>query len=190
MAGALDTLNQIVRDNPADIRAHEALFDAAEKAGNGEALLSALENARAALVGRERQSVTLRLAQLRASRGSRDDALALCEELLSSESVERDTLQAIAELARDENFDSVYRGALEGLCASDGGEDRRRSLELLGDFHFSRLGDAQGAASLWKSAAKLAGLDDSGREQARFLYERVLQAVPGDAEAAEALLDH
>jgi hypothetical protein len=190
LAAALDTFAQIVRDNPKDARGHEALIDAAERAGDGEVLLAALESARSALDGPARQSTTLRLAQELAGRGSSESALALCRELLASEPTERDMLQAIADLARDENSDAVYRTALERLCTSDAGEDRRRSLELLGDFHFSKLGDVQGAARLWKSAAKIAGQDDAGREQARFLYDRALQAVPDDSEAAEALVDH
>jgi len=190
LAGSLSTLKRIVRENPADVGAHEALIDAAERAGDGDVLLAALERARTALDGMARQSMTLRLAQELAGRGSRDEALELCIELLAAESVERDTLQAVADLTRDENADAVYRTALERLCATDAGEDRRRSLELLGDFHYSKLGDVESAGRLWKAAARITGLDDAGREQARFLYDRVLQAVPNDPEAAEALVDH
>ncbi|MGA2448080.1 MAG: tetratricopeptide repeat protein [Polyangiaceae bacterium] len=190
LTGALATLTQIVRADPKSPRGHEALIDAAERAGDGEALLAALEDARDALEGPCRRSMTLRLAQELAGRGSREDALALCEELLATEPLDRETLQAVADLARGESADDVYRAALERLCVCDAFEDRRRALELLGDFHFSKLADAQGAARLWKTAAKAAGADEAGREQARFLYERVLQAVADDAESAEALVEH
>ncbi len=66
-------------------------------------------------------------------------------------------------------------------------ESRKKALERLGDFQFAQLGDHRAAAESWRPAARMYEAAPAEKEQAQVLYERVLEAIPNDRDAAGRL---
>jgi tetratricopeptide (TPR) repeat protein len=125
-------------------------------------------------------------AVLLAGFGSPDEALELCRQVLD-QPLSPAQLEAIAQLARDGDDDFLYRRALELLARCNDAQRSRQALEELGDFHYDRLGDRQAASQSWKAAAEVCAPGD--REHAQTLYERALETLPDDLDAAKRLID-
>ena len=68
-------------------------------------------------------------------------------------------------------------------------EAKKRALERLGDYQFEQLGNPKAAAESWKPAAELYEDEPGEEEHARQLYERVLEALPDDRDAARRLVE-
>jgi tetratricopeptide (TPR) repeat protein len=106
--------------------------------------------------------------------------------MLDSGPIDSALLESVAETAREDGNTVLHRRVLELLADSENTEVRRRALERLGDL-FEQLGDRRAAIDSWKPAAHMS--QDTGRgERARRLYERALDTVPDDREAAEQLV--
>ncbi len=143
--------------------------------------------ARPSLRGRDRHEVTLRLVRALARQGDKTGAVALCRELLEDASVTPATLQAIAEIAHDEDDPILHRSALELLVRAGSGDAKRRALERLGDFQFAQLRDPRAAAESWRPAAQMCEGSPAEQAHAQALYERVLEALPDDRDSAQRL---
>jgi predicted negative regulator of RcsB-dependent stress response len=107
--------------------------------------------------------------------------------MLDSGPIESALLESVAETAREDGNTVLHRRVLELLAESEDTEVRRRALERLGDL-FEQLGDRRAAVDSWKPAAHMSQDTRPGRERARRLYERTLDTVPDDREAAEQLV--
>jgi predicted Zn-dependent protease len=125
-------------------------------------------------------------AVLLAGDGSGDEALELCRQVLD-QPLSPSQLEAVAQIARDGDDDVLYRQALERLSTCEDPESSRQALEQLGDFHYDRLGDRRAASTSWKAAAAV--YTDGDREHAQTLYERALESLPDDLDAAKRLID-
>jgi lipopolysaccharide biosynthesis regulator YciM len=108
--------------------------------------------------------------------------------MLDSGPIDSALLESVAETAREDGNTVLHRRVLELLSESDDTEVRRRALERLGDL-FEQLGDRRAAVDSWKPAAHMSQDARGGRESARRLYERTLDTVPDDREAAEQLVE-
>ena len=186
LPGALDAWQRVLLENPADREAAEAIVAASAKMEGGE-VFAAVVRARPALRGRDRHEVTLRVARALARQGDKAGAVALCRELLDEASLSPSALQAIAEIAHDEDDPILHRSALELLVRSGTGDAKRRALERLGDFQFAQLGDPRAAAESWRPAAQMCEASPAEQAHAQGLYERVLEALPDDRDAAHRL---
>jgi tetratricopeptide (TPR) repeat protein len=96
-------------------------------------------------------------------------------------------LAGAAEIVREEGDAGVYRRMLELLATSDDADARRNALEKLGDL-FEEAGNRRAAVESWKPAAMLVEAVPGEQQHARRLYERVLETLPDDGEAAERLV--
>jgi lipopolysaccharide biosynthesis regulator YciM len=187
LPAAIDAWQRVLVERPADREATEAIVAASAQLEDGE-VFAAIVRARAVLRGRDRHEVTLRVARLQARSGDRAAAVALCRELLDDASVTPATLQAIAEVAHDEDDPILHRSALELLVRAGIGDSKRRALERLGDFQFAQLRDPRAAAESWRSAAQMSEAASTDQGHALGLYERVLEALPDDRDAAQRLV--
>lgn len=186
LAGAVDRWRQIVADAPDDYRAHEGLIDAAVELGDTDAVVSLIDQACGSLQGIEKDAMLLRKAVWLSSRGGAEVALGLARQLVER-GLDAGRLEAIAEIARDHDDHALHQRVLELLVASEDAETRSRALERLGDLQFNKLGDRLAAVKSWKAAAEAIGERD--REAAQVLYERALEALPNDQDAAEHLIE-
>jgi tetratricopeptide (TPR) repeat protein len=134
-----------------------------------------------------RHETTLRKAQALGRDGRGAEALQLCRELFVEPDLDPTIVERIAEIAHDEDDTALYRHALEFLAQVGPPETRTRALERLGDFQFEHLGDRQAAAASWRPAAQVYDGTPGETDHARHLYERVLEALPEDRDAAERL---
>jgi len=107
--------------------------------------------------------------------------------ILDSAPVDAVLLESVAETAREDGDTVLHRRVLELLSVSDDPAVRRGALERLGDL-FEQLGDRRAAVDSWKPAALMSRDTRPEREHARRLYERALDTVPDDREAAEQLV--
>jgi tetratricopeptide (TPR) repeat protein len=96
-------------------------------------------------------------------------------------------LESVAETAREDGNTALHRRVLELLAESQDSAVKRRALERLGDL-FEQLGDRRAAVDSWKPAAHMSQDTRRERERARRLYERTLDTLPDDREAAEQLV--
>ncbi len=186
LPGAIDAWQRVLLENPVDREATDAIVAASSKMADA-AVYAAVVRARPALRGRERHEVTLRVARVLAREGDKAGAVALCRELLDEASIGPSILQAIAELAHDEDDPLLHRSALELLVRSATGDAKRRALERLGDFQFAQLRDPRAAAESWRPAAQMCEASPAEQAHAQGLYERVLEALPDDRDAAHRL---
>jgi tetratricopeptide (TPR) repeat protein len=120
-----------------------------------------------------------------AGHGSGDEALDLCRQVLD-QPLSPSQLEAVAQIAHDGDDDLLYRHALELLSTCGDPEASGKALEQLGDFQYERLGDRRAATTSWKAAAEVCV--DGDREHAQTLYERALETLPNDLDAAERLI--
>ena len=81
----------------------------------------------------------------------------------------------------------LHRSALELLVRAGSGDAKRRALERLGDFQFAQLRDPRAAAESWRPAAQMCEASPAEQGHAQSLYERVLEALPDDRDAAQRL---
>ncbi len=186
LPGAIDAWQRVLLENPADREATDAIVAASSKMADAE-VYAAVVRARPALRGRERHEVTLRVARTLAREGDKAGAVTLCRELLDEPNVGPSILQAIAEIAHDEDDPLLHRSALELLVRSATGDGKRRALERLGDFQFAQLRDPRAAAESWRPAAQMCEASPAEQAHAQGLYERVLEALPDDRDAAHRL---
>jgi golgin subfamily B member 1 len=186
LPGAIAAWQGVLAESPADREATEAIVAASTKIEDGE-VFAAVSRARPSLRGRERHEVTLRLARALARQGDGGAALALCRELLEESGLSSSILQAVAEIAHEEDDAVVHRSALELLVRASSGEGKRRALERLGDLQFAPLRDPRAAAESWRSAAQMCDAAPAEQAHAQGLYERVLEALPEDHDAAQRL---
>jgi Flp pilus assembly protein TadD len=125
-------------------------------------------------------------AVLLAGFGSGDEAIELCRQVLD-QPLSPSQLETVARIARDGDDDWLYRRALELLSKCNDARRSREALEQLGDFLHDRIGDRQAASQSWKAAAEVFAPGD--REHAQALYERALETLPNDLDAAKRLID-
>ncbi len=187
LPAAVDAWQRVLLEKPADREATEAIVAASAKIDES-GVFAAIVRARPSLRGRDRHEVTLRLARAHARQGDKAAAVALSRELLDDSSVTPATLQAIAEIAHDEDDPILHRSALELLVRAGIGDSKRRALERLGDFQFTQLRDPRAAAESWRPAAQMCEGSPSEQAHAQSLYERVLEALPDDRDSAQRLV--
>jgi tetratricopeptide (TPR) repeat protein len=96
-------------------------------------------------------------------------------------------LESVAEIANDQGDTDIHRRVLEILSHDDDPRVRTRALERLGDL-YDRLGNRRRAVESWKPAAQMREAAPGEKARARILYERVLDTLPTDREAAERLV--
>jgi tetratricopeptide (TPR) repeat protein len=96
-------------------------------------------------------------------------------------------LESVAEITNDQGDTDIHRRVLEILSRHDDVKVRTRALERLGDL-FDRLGNRRAAVESWKPAAQMRETATGEHARARILYERVLDTLPTDREAAERLV--
>jgi predicted Zn-dependent protease len=189
LPGAMKTWQAILADQPSDIETIDALLENSSNFDDAAAALDAVIRAGKTLAGRERHDVVLRTARALSRHGNRAAAIDLCQELCDDPTVMPAIVQAIAEIAHDEDDSVLYQRALKMLVRVGGPDTKKRALERLGDFQFTELGDRRAAAESWRPAAQLYDGTPAEEEHARSLYERVLEALPEDREAARRLAE-
>jgi tetratricopeptide (TPR) repeat protein len=162
---------------------------AADPVGSADAALATMTRAHASLRDRDRHDLTLRIARALSRKGLGTRALDLCRELFVEPSLEPAAVQEIADIAHDEDDTDLYRHALEHLSRIGDDDSRKKALERLGDFQFAQLGDRKAAAESWRPAARMVEGAPREKEQAQALYERVLEAIPNDRDAAGRLAE-
>lgn len=157
--------------------------------GVPDATLAAIRLGYANLQDRDRHDLMLRTARALSLHGKGPRAVALCKELFVEPSLEPSVLQEIAEIAHDEDDKDLHRYALELLARVGDTDVRKAALERLGDFQFTQLGDRRAAAESWRPAARMYDGTPAEKEHAQLLYERVLEALPDDRDAAARLAE-
>jgi tetratricopeptide (TPR) repeat protein len=155
--------------------------------GAADVALAALTRAHAALRDRDRHDLTLKIARALSRKDQGQRALGLCRALFAEPSLEPAAVQEIAEIAHDEDDTDLYRHALEHLSRDGDPDAQKKALERLGDFQFAQLGDRRAAAESWRPAARMYEAAPGEKEHAQVLYERVLEAIPDDRDAAGRL---
>ncbi len=189
LPGAVEAWQRILADDPTDLATLDAFLEASPKVAAAAAGLDAVVRACRSLADPQRSEVMLRAARALSRHGNRGKAIELCGELCDDPTVTPATVQAIAEIAHDEDDPGLYQRALEILVRVGGSDTKKRALERLGDFQFETLGDRRAAAESWRPAAQLCEGTPTDQEHARALYERVLEALPEDRDAARRLAE-
>ncbi|HEX4445775.1 MAG TPA: tetratricopeptide repeat protein, partial [Polyangiaceae bacterium] len=187
LPGAVAIWQRLLAEDPSDREAIEGLLSASTKLDDGGAALAAVAQARPALRGRARHDVTMRTARALSRQGRGAEAVAMCRELMEDPGVPSAVLQAVAEIAHDEDDAPLHAAALGLLVNAASPESKPKALERMGDFQLSQLRDARAAAESWRAAAKLCAASPAEAALAQSLYERVLEALPDDRDAAEHL---
>jgi lipopolysaccharide biosynthesis regulator YciM len=197
--GAVKAWRRLLEEDPAHHEAVEALFDAATQTQNATdgatesategtiELLDLVAKAIPLLPARERTDLALRTARALSLKGRKAAAIETCRRLLDEPGASLSTAQAVAELAHDEDDPTLYRAALEHQVRVGGDEAKKRALEGLGDLQFTQLHDSRAAAESWRPAARMYEATPAGQSHAQNLYERVLEALPDDRDAAQRL---
>ncbi|MGH7434627.1 MAG: hypothetical protein ACRENE_03055, partial [Polyangiaceae bacterium] len=184
--GAMGAWQRIIEQTPSDAVAFERLLDATVSAGDDDAVVPLLDRACANVGAAERPGMILRKAVWLADHGGGTEAAELCNQVVD-EPLRPSQLEAIVQIARDQDEDLLHRHALELLSASADAHASSQALEQLGDFQYERLGDRRAAATSWKAAAVVYA--EADREHAQSLFERALETLPDDLGAAERLVD-
>jgi tetratricopeptide (TPR) repeat protein len=96
-------------------------------------------------------------------------------------------LEMVAEIASSRGDDDIQRSMLEALAADGDAQVKTRALERLGDL-YAELGDRKRAIDSWRPAAQIREDNPGGAKHAQRLYERVLETLPDDRDAAERLV--
>ena len=187
--GAMDVWREILAEDPADFGAYEALIEGKMSGGYVDEAVDLMDRASKVLQGPDRSRMALRKALALAKAGSGERALEQCSVLVDEPGLRASDLRAIAQIASDEDDTTLQRRALEHLSAVGETAIRRQAAEELGDLLEGKFGDHAAAVEAWVAAARL--YDDSAedRDQVRALLERVLEAQPGNVEAAERLVE-
>jgi tetratricopeptide (TPR) repeat protein len=187
--GQLRVLEARAAEAPADAIAIETLIEGHMKFGHVDAALAVIGRAHESVFGVERHRMMVRTARALARHALADQALAQCRALLGEAGVEAKVVEDVAQIANDEDAQPLYREALELLTKIGDDPAKKRALERLGDFHFEQLGDGRAAAESWRPAARMYENTPEEDGHAQVLYERVLEAVPDDHEAAQRLVE-
>ena len=187
LPAAVQIWQQLLAEDPSDREAIEGLLAASTKLDDGGAALAAVAQARPALRGRARHDVTVRTARALSRQGRGAEAVAMCRELMEDPGVASAVLQAVAEIAHDEDDAPLHAAALGLLVNAASPESKPKALERMGDFQLAQLRDARAAAESWRAAAKLCAAAPAEAALAQSLYERVIEALPDDRDAAEHL---
>lgn len=187
---AAATLELLVRDHPEDWEAHTRLLEAYDAVGDTEALDAELDRALRIYKGRERQvALARRIARLLAQ-GDEPRALELCRALLDEADAADEALDAaerVFEQAGD--FEYLERTLERRVAAAESTTKKADALERLGDFLLNQLGQPAKAVDLWKTGARACGAAPEERKRATRLYERILDTLPDDQEAAGRLVE-
>ena len=97
------------------------------------------------------------------------------------ESLGRENLETLAEIADERGDLPMQRRALDVLVDAVDGDAKLEKLERLGDI-LKELGEDVSAADQWLAAARAHRAKPDGIAAARRLYERVLEVAPKDDE--------
>jgi DNA-binding SARP family transcriptional activator len=187
LPAAVQIWQQLLAEDPSDREAIEGLLAASTKLDDGGAALAAVAQARPALRGRARHDVTVRTARALSRQGRGAEAVAMCRELMEDPGVASAVLQAVAEIAHDEDDAPLHAAALGLLVNAASPESKPKALERMGDFQIAQLRDPRAAAESWRAAAKLCAASPAEAALTQSLYERVIEALPDDCDAAEHL---
>ena len=182
----MDAWQRILEQAPSDAVAFERLLDATVSVGDEDDVVPLLDRACANVGARERPGMILRKAVWLADHGNGQEAAELCNQVVD-EPLRPSQLEAIVQIARDQDEDLLHRHSLELLSASNDTHASSQALEQLGDFQYERLGDRRAAATSWKAAAAVYA--EADREHAQNLFERALETLPDDLGAAERLIE-
>lgn len=189
-AGAAATLRTLVEENPTDAAGHQALIDVYTELGDGKAVCAELERALKRAEPDRRGPLVLRLAKELGAIGERARALALYRDVLAEDGLPPDALGALEALAEEQNEPETLVDVLERRIARSTDErEQVACLEKLGDVRARMLGDSVGAVDAWRRAVRQSREIDGESERVRRLSERLLDALPDDAESAELLVD-
>lgn len=187
---AAQTLKAIVADHPKDWIAHTRLVGAYRALGDLRSLDAELERGLRTFSGVERQLSMVHRIERLTDLGDDRKATELCRTLLESASVPEDALDiAVRVFERAGELDSVRSTLERKVNTATTRAKKAAALEQLGDFVLNQLGESAQAVDLWKIGARACGEDPEGLELARHLYERVLDAIPTDQEAASRLVE-
>ncbi|MDC3984289.1 tetratricopeptide repeat protein [Polyangium jinanense] len=191
LAAAAATYRRALEEDAGDRGAYEALLDVLEEGSDAEGLYAALASGvERAADAEERAAITLRMANLSASRGWIERARQHYRSLLDEGTTLSDeTLDRIAELARKAGDNDLYRVLLERrISTADGPLAEARWLEHLAALKAEAFGDTAAAIEDYRRAGDLADGGGDGALAER-LFERVLALSADDREAAERLVD-
>ncbi len=171
--------------------AHEALLARFKEKRDVAKLERELRRGLKHFEGHQHRLTAARLAELLASRGHKDEALALCAPFANATGPEDDELLEVVERVATEIDDNeMLLHVLERrVAAATEPADRSRAFERLGDFFADWRADPKGAGRCWAEAAKQQELAGGARAEAARLYERVLSALPEDTETAARLVE-
>jgi tetratricopeptide (TPR) repeat protein len=100
--------------------------------------------------------------------------------------VDTQILERVSEIANELGQTDLQRGSLERLATCKDPRAKQGAKERLGEI-LELAGDRDAAIESWRAAAQLCE-KAGGQDHARSLYERVLDAAPGDGEAARRLV--
>jgi lipopolysaccharide biosynthesis regulator YciM len=187
--GYLRVLETRAAEAPSDVDALEALLETLLKLGHVDEALVALGRGEVSFLGHERQAMRVRAARALARHGHGEKAREQCRALIAESVLEPAVVEEIAQIANDEDDQELHRLALELLSTLGDDRAKKRALERLGDFQFDKLGDRRAAAESWRPAARIYESVPEEEAHAQLLYERVLEAVPDDPEAAQRLVE-
>jgi hypothetical protein len=99
------------------------------------------------------------------------------------ESIGRENLETLAEIAEERGDLPMQRRTLDALVDEVDEHAKLEKLERLGDV-LNELGEDVTAADQWLAAARAHRARPDGAADARRLYERVLEVAPKDDESA------
>jgi tetratricopeptide (TPR) repeat protein len=187
--GAAETLTAMIRENPLDAAAHDALVDVLAELGDRAALSKELERALSWADGEKRTSILVRLARERGLGGDAEGALAAYEDLFRADALAPAALAEMEALAEARGEPERVAAVLERRVErSTTDAERAECLERLGELRARKLADTEGALEAFRSGARLSRETTGESERARRLYERVLDIAPEDHEAARFLV--
>lgn len=187
---AAATLELLVRAHPEDWMAHTRLLEAYDAIGDAEALDAELDRGLRTFTGRERQLALGRRIGRLLAQGDEPRALELCRALLDEPALAEealDTAQRVFEQAGD--VEHLQRTLERRVSAAGSATQKAEALEQLGDFFLNQLGEPTKAIDLWKTGARACGATPEEQDRAKRLYERILDTLPNDQEAAGRLVE-
>lgn len=121
--------------------------------------------------------------------GRASEVLALYLPLLDAASLDDAVFDVFERLAEQADSPDVQERVLERRAELQTEPGlKARALERLGDFLDMRANLGERAMSSWRAAAAEYARDPEASEEAKRVYERVLERAPADADAAERLI--
>jgi tetratricopeptide (TPR) repeat protein len=101
--------------------------------------------------------------------------------------VDTKILERVSEIAKELGETDLQRRSLERLATCEDAKTRQGAKVRLGEI-FEQAGNRGAAVESWRLAAELCEALPDEQDDARSLYERVLEAAPDDGEAARRLV--